>query len=41
MQEYETPELVEIGSVADFTRADQLAFANDGTFAHRDLPPTS
>jgi hypothetical protein len=31
---YETPTITELGSVADFTRADRFAFAFDGFLFH-------
>lgn len=31
---YETPQVTELGSVADFTRADRLALRFDGLFFH-------
>jgi hypothetical protein len=39
---YETPVISELGSVADFTRADSFAIAFDGRFLRGDDPsPTS
>jgi hypothetical protein len=41
---YESPELVELGSVAEFTRADHFAFDFDGRFLRGNStqkPPTS
>jgi hypothetical protein len=34
MSDYETPAITELGSVADFTRADRFAFAFDGFLFH-------
>ena len=31
---YEAPAITELGSVADFTRADRIAFAFDGVYFH-------
>lgn len=42
---YETPSITELGSVADFTRNDVIAFDWDGMFFHGEKPrggtPTS
>jgi hypothetical protein len=42
MAAYDSPVLTELGSVADFTRADELAIDYDGALFHRDVQtPTS
>jgi len=42
MQEYETPTITELGSVADFTRADVIGRLFDGRDFHgSDRPPGS
>ncbi|HSB85443.1 MAG TPA: lasso RiPP family leader peptide-containing protein [Ilumatobacteraceae bacterium] len=41
---YESPRVTELGSVADFTRADRWALDWDGRFLHANYktpPPTS
>lgn len=38
---YEAPAITELGSVADFTKADDLALDWDGKLFHRAAPPTS
>ena len=35
MSNYETPAIIELGSVADFTRGDNLALDFDGQFLRR------
>ncbi len=42
MSTYQTPAIIELGSVADFTRADSFALAFDGRiFRGNDPHPTS
>jgi hypothetical protein len=45
MATYETPEITELGSVAEFTRGDSFAWKWDGIFQDhifgKDNPPTS
>ncbi len=40
---YETPTIIELGTVADFTRADELGGIYDGQIFHKDVqtPPSS
>jgi hypothetical protein len=39
---YETPTIIELGSVTDFTRADRIALDFDGHLFHGDVrSPTS
>ena len=38
MDDYQAPKITEIGTIANFTRGDSVAFNFDGIIFHRDDP---